>query len=203
MEMKLTCETRSEKKKNASGRLRNQGLIPANFINEGISNPIKVQEKDFIHLLNNGLRQSSLIDLTVGGESKRVVVKEIQRNPVSGNILHIDFFGAREDKMVKVNIGIELEGTAKGVKKGGALEHYVRYLKTRSKPSDLQDIIKVDISNLDVGDAIYYKDLKLNENWDIRITGNPIIARVAKSRLSAVAGDEGAGAEQKPEEEKK
>ena len=185
MEMKLICEKRTEKKKNANGRMRNAGIIPANLIVEGKSNLVGVNEKDFIHLLNSGLRQSSVIDLsTNGGGSNRVVVKEIQRNPVTGKILHIDFFGASEGKKVKIKIGIELQGTAKGVKKGGALEHYIRTVSIKSKPTDLQDVINVDISNLDVGDSVYFNDLKLNSNWDITVKGNPIVARVAKSRLT-------------------
>lgn len=199
MEMNLSCVNRTERKKNASGRLRSTGIIPANFIMDGKSNLVGVDEKEFTHLLNSGLRQSSLINLSINsGESKSVVVKEIQRNPVTGKILHIDFFGAHADKKVKVKIGIELEGQAKGVKKGGALEHYIRSVSILSKPGDLQDTIKVNITDLDVGDSIYFKDLNLNPNWNIRVDGNPIVVRVAKSRLAAVeVGDK--PAESSPE----
>jgi large subunit ribosomal protein L25 len=191
MEKKLACVKRTEKKKNASGRLRKEGIIPANFIMDGKSNSVGVNEKEFTHLLNSGLRLSSLINLTMdNGENKHVVVKEIQRNPVTGKILHIDFFGAHEDKKMKVNIGIELEGSAKGVKKGGALEHYIRYVTVQSKPSDLIDTIKVNISNLDVGDSISFNDLNLNKDWNVRIDGNPVVARVAKSRLAMAEGGE-------------
>ena len=199
--MKLTCEKRSDKKKNASRRLRNQGIIPANYILDGKPQLVSVIEKEFVHLLNTGLRQSSLIDLSYEGQSNPVVVKEIQRHPVNGSLLHIDFFSAGSDAKIKVKIAIELDGIAKGVKRGGALEHYIRHITVKSKPSDLQDVIKVDISDLDVDDSIYFKDLKLNDNWDIRITGNPIIARVAKSRLSAAGSTDESG--DKAAEEKK
>lgn len=191
MELKIACQKRTEKKKNASGRLRSGGLIPANLIQDGASSLITVNEKEFQQLLNSGLRQSSLIEMSVdGGSDNKVVVKEIQRNPVTGKILHIDFFATRPSKKVKVQIGIELQGIAPGVKKGGALEHYIRTVQVKSTPESLTDTIKVDISKLDVGDSVYFKDLPLASDWDIRMQGNPVVVRVAKSRLTSATDDD-------------
>jgi large subunit ribosomal protein L25 len=186
MELKLACNPRTEKKKNANGRLRRAGSIPANLIQDGVSTPITIPEADFMKLLGSGLRQSSLINLDMkGGDSSRVIVKEIQRHPVSGKILHLDFFGAKPKKKLSVKIGIELDGTPIGVKKGGALEHYIRSIKLKATPESLIDVIRVDVSGMDVGQSVHLRDLPIHSDWDIKVTGNPIVAKIAKSRLVA------------------
>jgi len=197
MELKLKSENRTLRKKNGSARLRRDGFIPANLITDGVSNLITVPETDFVKLLNSGLRQSSVIELETESGVNKVLVKEIQRNPVSGKILHVDFFTARPQKKVRVKIGIELTGTAKGVKKGGALEHYIRVIKVIATPESLVDVLNFDITDLDVGDAVHLNDLQLHSDWDIKIAGNPIVAKIAKSRLVAAGGAEEAAGEEK------
>ena len=193
----LTCKTRSEKEtgKNAARKLRREGMIPGNIISNAKSTRISIPEANFSKLLNGGLHQSSLIDLTVeGGEDAgKVYVKELQRHPVNGSIVHVDFYKVTTGKKVMVKIGIETEGTSKGVKAGGALEHFIRAIKIKAAPEDFQEVIKVDISDLDVDEALYLQDLGLPESWEILLRGNPIVLKIARSRLARQdAQEEGA-----------
>ncbi len=199
MEKKLVCHTRTEKGKNAAGRIRRAGLIPGNLIKNGVSYPLTFDEPNFNKLLNTGLRQSTIIDLDVedGEKGNRVIIKEIQRDPVTGVILHVDFYTVTPGQKVAVSISVETEGLSKGVKAGGALEHFIRLLKVKATPETLQDVIKVDISNLDVGDAIHLKDLNLPADWDLKLEGNPIICKISRGRMAkqtAGAGEEQAAA---------
>lgn len=190
MELNIKGRVRTSKGKNAAGRDRRAGLIPANLIFGGESHPISVETSVFNKLLQSGLRQSSIINLSIeGGEASvaanRVIVKEIQREPVSGAVRHIDFYRLETGKKVLVKVSVELQGSAKGVKAGGAMEHYIRTLKVRATPESLQDIIPVEVSNLDVGEAMFLQDLPIPSDWDVVMEGNPIICRIARSRLTA------------------
>lgn len=197
MERKLEAKKREERGTGFSKRLRNKGLIPANLTGGGKSDPITVDAHDFEKLLSSGLRKSTTIQLSVeGGAAVAVLPKDVQRHPVSGEVLHIDFYKVVDGLKLKVAVPVELTGNSKGVKAGGALEHYIRNLKVRTVPQHLVEKIDVDITKLDVGQAIHLSDLNIPENWEIMLKGNPIICRVAKSRMTQMAAALDAPAEE-------
>ena len=185
-ELNLKCTARKGAGKNEAGRLRRSGMIPVNLIFQGKAQGLAVQAVDFKKILKNGLRQSSIFNLEIeGGEAEnKVFVKELQRHPVSGEVIHADFFRVTPGKKVLVSVGVETRGMARGVKAGGAMEHFIRSLKIKATPESLQDVIEVDVSNLDVGGSIYLKDLGLPQEWEVLMEGNPIILKIARSRLT-------------------
>lgn len=185
MERILNCKPRSEKGKNEMNRLRTAGFIPGNLISEGKSIPVSFATADFMKLLQGGLRQSSFFEAKLeGGDGSQVYVKEIQRHPVSGDVLHVDFYRITPGRRISLSVPVETRGTSKGVKAGGALEHFIRSLKVRANPESIKEIIEVDVSNLDVGGSIHMSDLDIPADWDVRMPGNPIIIKVAASRTS-------------------
>ncbi len=202
MEKKLVCQKRTDTGKNAASRLRRSGFIPGNMIAEGKAVPLSVPQRDFNRLLGQGLRSSSLIELSIEGESSpsRVFVKELQRNPINGAPLHVDFYRVTPGRKVFVTVAVEYTGLSKGVKGGGALEHFIRTLKVKATPESLQDVITVDVTELDVGESVHLSDLGLPSDWELRMTGNPIVLKVARSRMSRAGEGEGeGGAPQKSE----
>ena len=151
-----------EEERTLARRSRVAGKIPANLIGSGKSEALEVDGKDFERLLQSGLRQSSEIQLAVDGDSAvKVLAKEIQRHPVSGAVLHIDQYRINPDQKLRVNVPVETKGYARGVKAGGALEHYIRQLRVRTPPGSLKEKIEVDITNLQVGGQIHLKDLDI------------------------------------------
>ncbi|MBI3395455.1 MAG: 50S ribosomal protein L25, partial [Spirochaetia bacterium] len=135
----LTCKTRADRGKNAAGRLRRAGFVPANIIHKGQSVPVSVPELEFTRLVSAGLRSSSLIAMDMeGGKKTSVVVKEVQRHPVSGKIIHVDFYELTAGEKVRVSIPIEATGNAIGVKEGGALEQYLRAVPIKADASTIQ-----------------------------------------------------------------
>lgn len=192
MELKLACKQRTETGKNAAGRLRRAGMVPANVISNGKTRPISVAYSDLAKLLNGGLRPSTLLDLEIEGSGNaRVFVKELQRNPLNSLPLHVDFFEVTPGKKVLVTVAVEYSGLSKGVKLGGALEHFIRTLKVKTTPESLKDVVKVDITNLDVGEAVHVSDLGLPADWELRMHGNPVVLKVSRSRMSrAEEGEE-------------
>lgn len=191
MERKLEAQKRDGSGSSQAKRLRREGLIPANLIGGSKSEPITIKNYDFDRLLGSGLRKSTTVELSVdGGQAVTVLPKEVQRHPVSGQVLHVDFHRIQTGTKLKVAVPVELTGLSKGVKAGGALEHYIRNLKVRTVPENLVEKIDVDITKLDVGQAIHLSDLNIPENWEIMLKGNPIICRVAKSRMTVLAASD-------------
>ena len=186
----IEATNRSTKGKNEARRSRADGRIPANLLDRGTSKSIEVNDRDFEKLIASGLRPSSKITLKLDNQDIEVIAKEIHRHPVSRKIYHIDFYKINPGHKFRVKIAVELTGQAKGVKAGGALEHYIRQLKIMTIPEKVVEKIEVDISDLGVGEAVHLSQLSIPKEWDLRLTGNPVVCRVAQSRMTAKAASE-------------
>ncbi|MBX7059901.1 MAG: 50S ribosomal protein L25 [Leptospirales bacterium] len=189
----LNAEVRKEFGKNEAGRLRREGLIPCNLLDGGKSTLLSINDREFSRLIQSGLRQSSLIELNANGQKERVIVKEIQRDPVSNQILHIDFLKVVNGKKVLLTVAVELTGQSKGVKAGGALEQYINKIKVRATPETFVDVITVDVTELDVAQSVHLRDLGAPSSWELLLEGNPIVVKVAQGR-TATADSPEAGA---------
>ncbi|WKN40877.1 50S ribosomal protein L25/general stress protein Ctc [Tunicatimonas pelagia] len=103
--------------------------------------------------------QAHFVTLNIEGAEKRCILQDIQFHPVNEMILHADFLELHEGKLVKMDIPVQLNGTAKGVAKGGKLMHKRHFLRVRALPKDMPDYIEVDVSDLDFGKSIKVKDV--------------------------------------------
>ena len=120
------------------------------------------------------------------GVKVNAILQDIQFHPVSGSILHIDFYELFEDKEVSINVPVKIEGSAPGVlNSGGTLFRNKRKLKIKALPSNLPDDIVIDISQLELGDKIYTADLK-NDKFLILHSDNMVVCQVKISRASIV-----------------
>ncbi len=178
--------------KGAVGRLRQQGMTPGNLISSGQSTPVVFPESKFEALCQAGIRRTTFLHLEVkGGTSGRYLVKELQRHPVTGRAIHVDFYRMQEGRRFFVSVPVEAKGLARGVKAGGVFEQYIRHLPVRTVPESLQEIVEIDVSDMDVGESLSLKELLIPADWEVRLEGNPIILRIAHSRLvTQVAPDE-------------
>ena len=172
----------------AARRLRKEGEIPGNLIYGGKSVPLTFSEKSFAMLQKSGLRRSTMLKLQLEHEDKVeeniVIVKELDRHSVTGRLLHTDFYRISENKQLKVAVAIQHIGEAKGIKTGGALEQFIHSLKISTLPKFLKEVIEIDITHLDVEGSIHLSDLDIPKEWNVLLTGNPIVLKVAKARLA-------------------
>lgn len=179
-------------------RLRKAGDVPGNIIYEGNSVMISFAKASIQKLVQSGLRTSTVIELDVDNQPNRVIVKEVQRHPVNGEILHVDFYRLTPGRRLTVNIPVTTKGNAIGVKDGGALEQFYNSVKIRTTPEALKETIEVDVTNLGVGDGVRLSALPVSKEWDIRLEGDPMILKVSRSRMTletdAAPGAEGAPA---------
>ncbi|MBT9148193.1 MAG: General stress protein CTC [Syntrophomonadaceae bacterium] len=108
-----------------------------------------------------------------------VLVKEVQRHPVTGRLLHVDFYRIQQGKKLIVSVPIALTGEAPGVKIGGVLEHMLWEVEVECLPKDIPEKIEIDVSSLNIGDALHVRDLTIGE-------GGKIVTNSEKTVISIV-----------------
>lgn len=204
-------------------QLRREGVVPANIFGKGLkSQSIKVTEKDFLAAYKQA-GETGLIELTIKGtkDSHHVLVSQLQTNPVSGQVLHVDFRQVNLKEKVTAPVPVELIGEAPAVKeKGGVLFSPMSEINVTALPTDMPSKIEVDVSGLvEIGDTLSLKDLKIDTNkLEVDIDPEePLVIiqeqttapepeeelQEAETEEGAEAkSEEGGSAEAKPEEEK-
>lgn len=171
-EIKLEAQKRDKEK---SKSLRKEGFIPAVLYGPKIKNlNLKVAQNEFRRVFKEA-GESSLITLEVEGEKDKflVLVHDFQRDPITGEFIHIDFYQPDLEKEVEAWVPIVTEGEAPAVKQlGGTLVKNVTEVLVRALPLKLPHEIKVDVSKLETfDDEILVKDLKVEEG--VKIMKNP------------------------------
>jgi len=184
----LIAEPRELTGKNNNNRLRADGYIPAVLYSHGNSEPVKVKGKDFAKLFKGGISESIIFNIDIAGKSEgedMAFIKDFQRDPVTGDIIHLDFFKVTKGEKIKTNIPIELIGTPIGIKMGGIFKHGERELFVQCMPRHLPEKIEVDISGLQPGELIHVSQITISD--DVEILSNPenIVAAVDRPRAVA------------------
>lgn len=151
-------------------KLRRSGFIPAVvYGQESPSLPLEIEAKSFSALSRRGLGENILVTLAIGdqkNDGRKVLIREIQRDPVKGNILHVDFHEISLTKKLTIQVPIHLVGTPEGVKDGGILQHVLRELEVECLPTAIPEKIEVDVNSLKIGDSIHVADIKV-ENVEV------------------------------------
>ena len=165
--------SREELGKNVSRRLRRAGSIPA--VLYGDYKPaitLTVDPKEIKSILSSESGRNTLFQLRLDGKEKKtrhVMIRERQKDPVTGDLLHIDFLRIDTSKKVDVEIPVSLVGLAEGVKnEGGVLDFVGRTVHVYCLPTDIPEHFEVDVSSLHVGQVIRVSDLPTDERYEIR-----------------------------------
>ncbi len=199
MAYKITAEKREGLGKGVARRLRTAGKVPAVLYGQGKDSvSLLVGEEELGAVLLDPRARSSVITLAVteGGktEDKNVLIKEIQRHPVQDFIFHLDFLEVSMDKEISLAVPVELTGSAEGIKMGGILQFMAREIKIACLPYAIPAQIKVDISHLDIGDAVHIRDIAAPPGVKLLFDSNFTIVSVvspAAEEVVAVAPVEG------------
>ncbi|HLD70959.1 MAG TPA: 50S ribosomal protein L25 [Negativicutes bacterium] len=165
-----------------TNEMRWNGFIPAVVYGPGVENAnIQVEEKEFIKVLRKA-GESSLVELSIEGakEKRPVLINDIQRNPVTDKIIHIDFFQASLKEEVTVAVPLVFEGEAPAEKElGGTLNKNFLEIEVKALPQNLPHEITVDVTGLKTfEDHILVKDLKVPANVEILKGPEEIVAAV-------------------------
>ena len=164
-ETALVVDSRTATGKGAVRKLRAAGRIPAVLYGQGKESvPLTIDPRALEKVLRAG-GANALLDLTVEGRpelgSPVALVKELQRHPIRGTIVHADLYQVDLTRTVEVEVPVHLVGKAKGIDFGGILEHSLREIALECLPRSIPASIEVDVSNMEVGDVIHVRDLAL------------------------------------------
>jgi large subunit ribosomal protein L25 len=158
----LQAKEREERGKNAARRLRASGMLPAVLYGDGGSTALAVPDRvvDYTlqHLGDNALYD---IDLGAGGSTARIV--DVQRDPVSGRLLHVDFAPVDMLERIEVTVPVHVVGEAPGTEEGGVLQQVAYEVRIETLPGDIPQELTLDVSSLGMNENLTLADLRLPE----------------------------------------
>ncbi|HUP45927.1 MAG TPA: 50S ribosomal protein L25 [Thermoanaerobaculia bacterium] len=209
-ELTLEVVRREGRGTGVARKLRAAGKIPA-VVYGGHRDPVAIEVdrksvSDLVQKSDHGVRSIFLLKLAGTDQQRHAMIKDIQIDPISRKMTHIDFVRIIMDEVVRVNVPIHLNGTAIGVKEGGLLDFQVRELHVECLPNAIPDTIEVDISELGHHDYLRVGDLKAPEGVKVLDDRDRVVVGVthAKAEISAEAAEvEAAEAPLEPEVIKK
>ncbi len=191
--LELKGKLREEVGKKTSKSLRREDQIPCVMYGNGENIHFHTHERSFKQLVYTP--NAYLIDLDIDGKKHLAVLRAIQFHPVSDKIIHADFFEVTEKEPLWIQMPVEVEGSAIGVLNGGRLVQKMRKVKVKGLLSTLPDDIKIDITNLAIGQSIKIADLKI-EGLEFMEPANAVVVLVKTARAAALAaGEVGEGEE--------
>lgn len=200
-QVKLTAERRTATGRSAVRKLKAAGSIPAVIYGaKDKAEPLQVSRRDINAMLSHAAGENILVELEIAGKSRLALVQEVQHAPVGGAILHIDFHAVSMDEVIEADVPLEPLGTANGVKNmGGLLEQNLRSLAIECLPRDLPDVITVDVSALNIGDAIHVREIPLPTGVTTRVqpdlTAFSVLAPTVEEEPVAAAAEAPTGPE--------
>ncbi len=168
--------------KGALSKIRKERKLPA-IVYGRKEEPcsITISSKELQHLMAQGANTIAEIVLPTG--SLNAIVQVVQYHPVTDMPIHVDFQRLSDDRKVEISVPVTLSGIPVGVKLQGALvEHSIRRIHMRCLPKDIVKVINVDIAGLEMGTAIYVRDLPLNKDVDVLTPGDRSIVHLVLPR---------------------
>jgi large subunit ribosomal protein L25 len=196
--------------KNDARRLRTTGMIPAVVYGAGQdSQAIAVDPKQMNRILRSESGHNSIFDLSLGGQTAKVMIVDWQYEPIKGALLHVDMKRIAMDKVLQVSVPVVLKGEAPGVKvQGGILEQILREVEIQCLPADIPGHIDADVSQLNFGEVIRVSDLPHDDKVKFITDETQPVAHVVAVKevveaAPAEAAVEGAAAAAEPEVIKK
>lgn len=196
--MKLNSEMRIDVGTKPAKLLRRENKIPG-ILYGSQTNPIPIalDYKEFINAYKEEIKHQSFLSLKLNDKEYRVLVKDVQVDPVTRRIIHVDFQEIYEGQRIETEVGVEVVGEAPGVKAGGILDLHKHELKIRCLPKDLPGAIKIDVSQLEIGDTIRIRDITQNfPNIEFLENPSDTIASVVHPTREKVEKPEEAAAEE-------
>lgn len=190
--LQVTLEAREKSGKQEASRLRAEGYVPAVFYGRGYpdSIPVKVKSRDILPALNSGHWETYRLEVTLpDGKTEMALMRDVQRDFLNGNLLHIDFYQLVSGQKVLVKVPIEIlnREICPGVKAGGILEQLFHEVSIEVLPREIPDVLSVDVKNLSLGEEIRLRDLALPESAELVDDGDLPVVIAAEPRAAEAA----------------
>ena len=199
-EISLVAEAGRPSGTRASRRLRAVGKIPAVIYGHGIEPiPVAVDARELRAALGTEAGARALLQLKVGRDQHLALARQLQRHPVRQTVTHIDFQLVRRDEVVTAEVPVVLVGEALAVQRvAGTVDLEITQLAIKATPTTIPDRIEVDVTDMEIGDAVRVGDIRLPEGVETDVDPDTAVV-VAHARHVALVEEE-AAAEAAPEE---
>jgi large subunit ribosomal protein L25 len=187
---KISCQKRDIKTKGYLNELKHNGLVPGTVYGKGIENQaIALASKHLSRIFQiHGSRGLFSLEID-GGNGLMVVVREIQRHPINGQITHVDFWKVRLDEKINSTVGISIIGEEEIMKKGGILQAGAKEIEVSCLPQDIPETLVYDIATLEIGDKVTVADLQVPAGVEILTDLEALVATVL-APSKATTGEE-------------
>ncbi len=189
---KLIANKRELKGSSNSRRMRLAGALPGVIYGEGKeATPVQLDMHAFEELLHHHASETMITEIALEGAGDlSVLVKDVQRHPVTSDVMHVDLLKIVAGQSIQVDILLTLVGESAGAKEGGVVDQVMHSIAVECLPKDLVESIEVDIAEMEIGDSLYVSDLDLGSKFATTVGDGAIVVSVAAPR-----------AEEEPEEE--
>lgn len=186
----LKAVKREGKGKYVAFDLRRKGRIPGIVYGKELKEnlAISLDLKEFLQLLKAGDR---IVSLEIDGAPTQVLIKAVQHGTYDHEVLHADFRAISATDVIEVELEIQLDGEAPGLKVGGMLEQNLHSILARCLPKDLPEKVLVDVSALNIGDILFADDLPRPKGVEFLHHGNPAVVSCHTPRAAEEAPAEG------------
>lgn len=193
--LELTAKMRTSAGNSPSRALRREGNIPAILYGPGTESvPLSITSLDLERALKKASASQIIFNMSVQNAqtgSRTAMIKDLQIHPMSRKFLHVDFYEISKDRKITVDVPVVVKGKAKGIEAGGMLQIIRRDIEVLCLPFEVPESIQIDISDLDIGDSIHVKDLKVAGNIEIPAETNYTILTILSTKSDEkVPGEE-------------
>jgi large subunit ribosomal protein L25 len=187
MERKLKAEPRAQIGKGAARKIRAGGRVPAVVYGHGVDPlHVSIDAKELFHLLHTDAGMNVLVDMKVNSDSFLAMPREVQRDHIRGQFLHIDFLRIKRDERIGVEVPIHLIGESHGVKEGGVVEHHLWTLHIECFPQDVPTSMDADISALGINESLKVSDLEIPQTLTLLTSPDEVIVSVVPPQILRV-----------------
>lgn len=182
----LIADKRTTKGNGPAGRLRREGLVPAVIYGPKMApEMLSVNTKTLEKILKQSSVGQVLLNLNIDNQDKRtVMIKELQTDPVTRDLMHVDFYEIDMNQKIRVKVPVVPVGKSKGVEMGGMLQVIRRELEVLCFPADIPESIELDVSELDIGESIHVEEIPLGEDMEIPADVNFTVITVLSPKLA-------------------
>jgi large subunit ribosomal protein L25 len=187
MERKLEADQREETGKGAARKIRASGRVPAVVYGHGVDAlHVTVDAKELFHLLHTDAGTNVLVDMRVNSDNFLAMPREIQRDHIRGQFIHVDFLRIKRDEKISVEVPIHLVGESHGVKEGGVVEHHLWTIHLECFPQDVPTSIEADISALGINESLKVTDLQIPDNLTLLTSPDEAVVSVVPPQVLRV-----------------
>ena len=203
--MELTAVRRHGSGKEGARKLLSRGKVPGIMYGKGLATrSIEFDRRDLEKFLSVARRGTVIVRMNVQDEAEAkesyAVLKDIQTNPRTDRVIHVDFYEVAFGKKFRIEVPIRIKGKAAGIEQGGIVEQVTRSLEVECLPANVPEFLEMDVTPLEIGDSLHLKDVKFPEGVqpvekDMTTTIVSVHAPRVEEVVSAAPVEEAAAAE--------